>query len=81
MGRNRQSERIVMDTSNLTTEAEHERDSSYETFTVRAKLTIWHTDEVQAKSIEEAWKQVEEWVAEDFTEDNDCSRGWEIEIA
>lgn len=51
-----------------------------ETFTVRAKLTIWHTDEVQAKSIEEAWKQVDEWVAEDFTEDSDCSRSWEIEV-
>ena len=69
-----------MDTSNLTTEAEHERDSGFETFTVRAKLTISHTDEVQAKSIEEAWKQVDEWVAEDFTEDSDCSRSWEITV-
>jgi hypothetical protein len=77
-----------MDTSNLTTEAEHERfeniairQAGYETFTVRAKLIIWHTDEVQAKSIEDAWKQVDEWTADDFTEDKDCSRGWEIEIS
>jgi hypothetical protein len=51
------------------------------TFTVRAKLTIWHTDEVEANSIEEAWAQVDEWIADDFTEDSDCSRGWEITIA
>ena len=70
-----------MDTSNLTTEAEHERDSGFETFTVRAKLIIWHTDEVQAKSIEDAWKQVDEWTADDHTEDSDCSRGWEITIS
>jgi len=50
------------------------------TFTVRAKLTILHTDEVQADSIEEAWAVVNEWVAEDFTEDSDCSRGWEITV-
>lgn len=52
-----------------------------ETFTVRAKLTIWHTDEVEANSIEEAWEIVDEWIDEDFTEDSDCSRSWEIEIA
>jgi hypothetical protein len=51
-----------------------------ETFTVRAKLTIWHTDEVQAPNLMEAWKIVDTWVAEDFTEDNDCSRGWDIEV-
>jgi hypothetical protein len=77
-----------MDTSNLTTEAEHEREfnialrkSGYETFTVRAKLTIWHTDEVQAKSLEEAFAIVDEWTADDFTEDSDCSRGWEITVS
>ena len=69
-----------MDTSNLTTEAEHERDSNFETYIVRAKLTIWHTDEVLAKSLEEAMAIVDEWVAEDFTEDSDCSRSWEIEV-
>jgi hypothetical protein len=77
-----------MDTSNLTTETEHERfeniairQAGYETFTVRAKLTILHTDEVQAKSLEEAFAIVDEWTADDFTEDKDCSRGWEIEIS
>ena len=51
-----------------------------ETYTVRAKLTILHTDEVQANSEEEAWKQVDEWTADDFTEDSDCSRSWEITV-
>jgi hypothetical protein len=52
-----------------------------QTFTVRAWLTISHTDEVQAKSIEDAWKQVDEWIADDHTEDDDCSRSWRIEIS
>ena len=52
-----------------------------ETFTVRAKLTVWHTDEVEANSEEEAWAIVDEWMADDFTEDDDCSRGWEITIS
>lgn len=50
------------------------------TFTVKAKLTILHTDEVEADSIEEAWAIVEEWIADDFTEDSDCSRAWDIRI-
>jgi hypothetical protein len=52
-----------------------------ETFTVRAKLIIWHTDEVEANSEEEAWAIVNEWTADDHTEDSDCSRGWEITIS
>jgi hypothetical protein len=51
-----------------------------ETFTVTAKLTISHTDTVQANSEEEAWAIVDEWIADDFTEDDDCSRSWAIEI-
>jgi len=49
-------------------------------FTVRAKLTILHTDEVEANSEEEALAIVDEWLADDFTEDSDCSRAWEITI-
>ena len=52
-----------------------------ETFTVRAKLTIWHTDKVEAKSVEDAFAIVDEWLADDFTEDDDCSRSWEIEVS
>ena len=52
-----------------------------ETFTVRAKLTILHTDEVEANSLEEAFAIVDEWTADDFTEDSDCSRGWEITVS
>jgi hypothetical protein len=52
-----------------------------ETFTVRAKLTILHTDEVEANSLEEAFAIVDEWTADDFTEDKDCSRGWEITVS
>jgi hypothetical protein len=58
-----------------------ERGNNMETFTVRAKLTVWHTDEIEAESLEEAFAIVDEWTADDFTEDDDCSRGWEITIA
>ena len=51
-----------------------------EKYIVRAKLTILHTDEVEANSEEEAMAIVDEWVAEDFTEDSDCSRSWEITV-
>jgi hypothetical protein len=57
------------------------RNSKMETFTVSAKLTILHTDEVEANSEKEAWAIVDEWVAEDFTENSDCSRAWEIVIS
>ena len=50
-------------------------------FTVTGRLTISHTDEVEADTIEQAWAIVDEWMAEDFTEDDDCSRSWQIEIA
>lgn len=49
-------------------------------FTVNARLTIRHTDTVEADSLDEAWKIVDSWVAEDFTEDDDCSRSWDIEV-
>jgi len=50
------------------------------TFQVRAKLTIMHTDEVEADSEEEAMAIVDTWIADDFTEDSDCSRAWDISI-
>lgn len=50
-------------------------------YIVSAKLTITHTDEVEANSEEEAWAIVDEWIADDFTEDSDCSRSWEIVVS
>lgn len=50
------------------------------TFTVRSKLIVWHTDEVQANSETAARAIVDEWMAEDFTEDSESSRSWEITI-
>jgi hypothetical protein len=52
-----------------------------ETFTVTAKLTISHTDTVEANSEEEAWEIISEWIDEDFTEDSDCSRSWVTTIS
>jgi hypothetical protein len=50
-------------------------------YTVRAWLTISHTNEVEAESEEQAWEIVNEWIADDHTEDDDCSRSWRIEIS
>jgi len=50
------------------------------TYTVTAVLKVLHTDTVEANSLEEAWAIVDEWSADDFTEDYDCSRAWDIQI-
>jgi hypothetical protein len=50
------------------------------TYTVTSVLKVLHTDTVEANSFEEAWDIVNEWSAEDFTEDYDCSRAWDIRI-
>jgi hypothetical protein len=39
-----------------------------------------HTDSIEANSLEEAYAIVDEWTAEDFTEEADCSRSWDIRI-
>jgi hypothetical protein len=49
-------------------------------YTVTAVLSISHTDIVEADSIEQAQAIVDEWIADDFTEDEDSSRSWDIEI-
>lgn len=50
-------------------------------FTVSAELTIRHTDTVEAETLEQAWAIVDEWLADDFTENEDCSRSWQIRIS
>ena len=55
-------------------------DNKMNTYTVTGVLTIRHTDEVLANSLKEAMAMVDEWIADDFTEDSDCSRSWNIEI-
>jgi len=50
------------------------------TYRVTAVLKVLHTDSIEANSLEEAWAIVDGWVAEDFTEDDDCSRSWDIRI-
>ena len=50
------------------------------TYAVTAVLKILHTDTVEANSLEEACAIVDKWTAEDFTEDYDCSRSWDIRI-
>lgn len=50
------------------------------TYTVTAVLKVLHIDTIEANSLDEAWAIVNEWTAEDFTEDNDCSRAWDIRI-
>jgi hypothetical protein len=49
-------------------------------YLVTSVLKIMHTDKVEANSLEEAYAIVDGWVAEDFTEDDDCSRSWDIRI-
>jgi len=50
------------------------------TYIVTSVLKILHTDKVEANSIEEAEAIVDEWDSDDFTEDSDCSRSWDIRI-
>jgi hypothetical protein len=49
-------------------------------YTVTAVLSISHTDEIEADNIFKAQAIVDEWIADDFTEDEDCSRSWVTEI-
>ncbi len=49
-------------------------------YIVTSVLKILHTDKVEANSIEEAEAIVNEWNADDFTEDSGSSRSWEIRI-
>lgn len=49
-------------------------------YTVTSVLKIMHTDKVEANSLDEARAIVEEWDADDFTEDYDCSRSWDIRV-
>jgi hypothetical protein len=50
------------------------------TYRVTAVLHIMHTDSIEANSLEEAEAIVSTWSADDFTEDDDCSRSWDIRI-
>jgi len=50
------------------------------TYAVTAVLKVLHTDTVEANSLEEAEAIVDSWSADDFTEDYDCSRAWDIRI-
>ena len=50
------------------------------TYQITAVLKVLHTDTVEANSLEEAYAIVDEWSADDFTEDYDCSRAWEVRI-
>ena len=49
-------------------------------YTLTSVLKVLHTDTVEADSLEQAWKVIDTWIADDFTEDPECSRTWEIEI-
>ena len=49
-------------------------------FIVNAQLNIRHFDIVEADSLEEAMKLVDSWTADDFTEDENSSRSWTIEV-
>ena len=49
-------------------------------YLVTSVLKIMHTDKVEASSLDEAWAIVNEWTSDDFTEDYDCSRSWDIRI-
>jgi hypothetical protein len=60
--------------------SDRKQESNMPKFTVSADLTIRHTDIVEADTIEQARQIVDSWMADDFTEDDDCSRSWEIEV-
>jgi len=49
-------------------------------YTVTSVLKILHTDKVEANSLDEAWAIVDTWTHDDFTEDYDCSRSWDIRV-
>lgn len=59
------------------TENEETKMNKYQ---VSAVLSIMHTDIIEANSLEEAEAIVREWSAEDFTEDDECGRSWDIDI-
>ena len=50
------------------------------TYRVTAVLKIMHTDYVEANSLDEAEAIINEWTSNNFTEDYDCSRSWDIRI-
>lgn len=47
-------------------------------FTIHATRTTTFSDEVEADTLEEAMKIVDEWIAEDFTE---VGNRWDIKVA
>jgi len=60
--------------------SDRKQESNMAQFIVNAQLNIRHFDIVEADSLEEAMKLVDSWTADDFTEDENSSRSWTIEV-